>query len=231
MPAATRSVRPWFTHRRMLPKWAGFLLMGGMAVAFPAERAWLFFLVGLAIFFPSEYVVHRGVFHHFAHKPAGRVLSAQHVRHHEDPEDVDYLFNFPVISVGIGTLFFVGYYAFTRNLGAAAALSFGNFAGLLYYEWVHFAAHRPGSRPRTPWARWVKRTHLLHHYKNEHYWFGVTAPAGALDHAFGTYRKKDGVERSRSVRTLKPPADAVEAMAEEPVSGDAATVRSGSREG
>lgn len=46
----------------------------------------------------------------------------------------------------MGALYFVIYAAVTRDVGAAGARSLGDFVGLLYYEWVHFAAHRPGSR-------------------------------------------------------------------------------------
>lgn len=199
---ASRSLRPWFTHKRMIPKWAGLLLTGAVAFAFPAERQLLLFLVGLAIFFPSEYVVHRGVFHFFADKPAGKVLSKQHVEHHKRPDDLDYLFNDPRISVGIGSLYFIVYFAVTRDLGQAAALSFGNFAGLLYYEHVHFAAHRPGSRPWTPWSRFMKKWHLWHHFKHERHWFGVTSPL--FDFAFRSARRQVDVEPSPTVRTLVP---------------------------
>lgn len=197
---ASRSIRPWFTHPRMIPKWLGFALTGALAVAFPAPGAWLLFLAGLAIFFPSEYLVHRGVFHFFADKGAGKVLSRQHVEHHERPDDLDYLFNDPRISVTIGALYFGVYYALTRDLGASAALSFGNFAGLLYYEHVHLNAHRPGSRPWTPWSRSMKRYHLWHHYKHERHWYGVTSPV--FDHLFGSHARVEDVEHSPTVRTL-----------------------------
>lgn len=202
MRPATRSILPWFTHPRMIPKWAGLALTGALAVTFPAERALLLFGIGLLIFFPSEYAVHRGVFHFFADKPAGKVLSKQHVAHHHAPDDLDYIFNDPRISVSVGLVYFAAYLAISRDLGAAAALSFGNFAGLLYYEHVHLAAHRPGSRPWTPWSRYMKRFHLWHHYKHEKLWFGVTSPL--FDHAFGSHRDVRAVEASPTVRTLVP---------------------------
>lgn len=202
MRRATSSIGPWFTHKRMVPKWAGLAVMGALTFAFPASsQAWLF-LIGLLIFFPSEYVVHRGVFHFFADKSAGRVLSKQHVAHHHEPDDLDFLFNDPRISITIGSLYFVAYAAVTRDVGQAAALSFGNFVGLVYYEWVHFAAHRPGSRPWTPWSRYMKKFHLWHHYKHERHWYGVTSPL--FDVAFGSFRRQHEVEPSPTVRTLVP---------------------------
>lgn len=210
MNPASRSITPWFTHRRMLPKWAGLLATGAVAFFVPASAKLLLFGIGVLIFFPSEYLIHRGVFHHFADKPLGRVVSKQHVAHHKTPDDLDYLFNDPRISVGVGLLYFLIYLAATRDLGQAGALSFGNFAALLYYEHVHFSAHRPGSRPWTPWSKFLKKWHLWHHFKNEHHWFGVTSPV--FDWALGTHADPKAVEASPTVRTLVPRPDEVEWM-------------------
>lgn len=213
---ASRSIRPWFMHKRMIPKWSGFLLMGALSLSAlasgssPFVTLGILFAIGLAIFFPSEYLVHRGVFHFFADKPAGRVLSKQHVEHHKRPDDLDSLFNDPRISVSIGSLYFLIYWLVTRDLGQSAALSFGNFAGLLYYEHVHFAAHRPGSRPWTPWSRFMKKFHLWHHFKHERLWFGVTSPL--FDHAFGSNADHAKVEPSPTVRTLVPTQEQLEWM-------------------
>lgn len=213
---ATRSIRPWFTHKRMVPKWVGFLLMAALttwAIAqatSPLPTILVLFLIGLGIFFPSEYIVHRGMFHYFADKRAGAVLSKQHVEHHKRPDDLDYLFNDPRISVSFGTLYFVIYWAITRDIGQSAALSLGNFTGLLYYEHVHFAAHRPGSRPWTPWSRFMKKFHLWHHFKHEKKWFGVTSPV--FDYAFRSNADQTKVEPSPTVRTLVPTEEQQEWM-------------------
>lgn len=47
------------------------------------------------------------------------------------------------------------------------------FTLALYYEWVHYLIHTPYV-PRTWVYRRLWRNHRLHHYQNEHYWFGVT---------------------------------------------------------
>ena len=213
---ATRSIRPWFTHKRMVPKWTGFALMGGITLwalvtsAAPASSLALLFLIGVAIFFPSEYIVHRGMFHYFADKKAGAVLSKQHVEHHKRPDDLDYLFNDPRISLTVGLLYFLVCFGITRNLGQSAALSLGNFVGLVYYEHVHFAAHRPGAKPWTPWSRFMKKFHLWHHFKHERKWFGVTSPV--FDYAFGSNADQTRVEHSPTVRTLVPTEEQQEWM-------------------
>ena len=76
---------------------------------------------------------------------------------------------------------------------------FASYAILLTYEWCHFLIHTP-YRPRGRYYRSIWRGHRLHHYKNEHYWFGVTTNLG--DRVLGTFPDQGEVSRSRTARTL-----------------------------
>jgi hypothetical protein len=67
------------------------------------------------------------------------------------------------------------------------------------YEWCHFLIHTP-YRPRGRYYRTIWRGHRLHHYKNEHFWFGVTSTLG--DHLLGTAPDQSGVPKSNTARTL-----------------------------
>jgi sterol desaturase/sphingolipid hydroxylase (fatty acid hydroxylase superfamily) len=67
------------------------------------------------------------------------------------------------------------------------------------YEWIHFLIHT-GHRPRSRYYRSIWRNHLLHHYKNEHYWHGITNTVS--DRLLGTYRDQAEVPRSPTARTL-----------------------------
>lgn len=67
------------------------------------------------------------------------------------------------------------------------------------YEWCHFLIHTP-YRPRGRYYRSIWRGHRLHHYKNEHYWFGVTSTVG--DRLLGTAPEQAEVERSGTARSL-----------------------------
>ena len=67
------------------------------------------------------------------------------------------------------------------------------------YEWCHFLIHTP-YRPRRRYYRSIWRGHRLHHYKNEHYWFGVTSTVG--DHLLRTAPDQAEVRKSRTARTL-----------------------------
>lgn len=70
---------------------------------------------------------------------------------------------------------------------------------LFSYEWCHFLIHTP-YRPRRGYFKRIWRNHRLHHFKNEHYWFGVTTDLG--DVVLGTNPEQSTVAKSRTARTL-----------------------------
>ncbi len=74
-----------------------------------------------------------------------------------------------------------------------------SYAILAAYEWSHFLIHTP-YRPHGRYYRAIWRGHRLHHYKNEHYWFGVTSTVA--DHLLGTAPEQGGVPKSGTARTL-----------------------------
>jgi hypothetical protein len=85
--------------------------------------------------------------------------------------------------------------------GVAVALTAGltGFSMLLVYEWTHFLIHTT-YQPRTKTYRRIWRAHRWHHFRNEHYWFGVTIHTA--DRLLGTYPDKEAVELSPTARTL-----------------------------
>jgi len=85
------------------------------------------------------------------------------------------------------------------RLAHAATGLLGSYAILAAYEWSHFLIHTP-YRPRGRYYRAIWRGHRLHHYKNEHYWFGVTSTVA--DHLLGTAPDQARVAKSGTARTL-----------------------------
>jgi hypothetical protein len=73
------------------------------------------------------------------------------------------------------------------------------YALLGAYEWCHFLIHTP-YRPRGWYFRSIWRGHRLHHFKNEHYWFGVTSTVG--DRLLHTAPEQSAVSKSGTARTL-----------------------------
>lgn len=121
-----------------------------------------------------------------------------HYDHHEFPDDLKLLFlpiwySFPqmvAVSLVVGLI---------SNSTYGFAMFTGLSLALLYYEWVHYVAHRP-IKPKTAFGKWMKKVHLWHHFKNEHYWFGVTNPT--LDYMMGTFKDEREVEKSETARKL-----------------------------
>jgi hypothetical protein len=163
----------------------------------------LFILAGALLFHLSEYTTHRFLFH----APPSRfpwlrrMQHRLHYDHHVEPDRLDLLF-LPLWFV-IPNLAMTGLlaHAILSDWQAVTALLLGSILALLHYEWVHYVAHIP-YKPVTRFGRWMKKYHLWHHYKNEHFWFGVSNPV--LDVLHRTYRKPDQVTRSTTVRVLHP---------------------------
>jgi hypothetical protein len=174
-------------------------LLGGPKPVLPAAAC------GAALFFATEYGTHRFLFHARPSNVAAirRLQHRLHYDHHIDPAKLELLF-LPLWYV-VPNLAIAGaaYAALSRDRDVTASLALGNVLALLYYEWVHYVAHVP-YRPVTSFGRWIRKYHLLHHFKNEKRWFGVTNPA--FDALWGTYASPADVERSETTRLLFPEA-------------------------
>lgn len=124
---------------------------------------------------------------------------AQHRVHHENPRDLTILF-IPLPSLVIGQVAFaVIFVVLFRSAsmvltGLAAAMALG-----LYYEWMHFLAHT-SYRPRIRYFRNVGRAHRLHHFKSEHYWYGITNTIA--DRVLRTFPDKAAVPTSPTAQNL-----------------------------
>jgi dihydroceramide fatty acyl 2-hydroxylase len=141
-----------------------------------------------------EYVLHRFVFHFDAASVFGRnfVYSA-HLRHHENPKSTEYLFANLQFSVPIATAYWLVAWAVLGTWRAASYLFIGLITGYLCYESLHFLAHH--SRSRLALFRYLKKYHLLHHYRTPDLRFGVTSPV--FDLLFGSFRPVRDTVRSK----------------------------------
>ena len=167
----------------------------------PLSPLWI--LAGALVFYLSEYTFHRFLFHAPPSR-RGWLLRLQrrlHYDHHVEPSRLDLLFLplwFAVPNLAITGLIA---WALLGDWALAISLVLGAILALLQYEWVHYAAH-VAYRPHTRFGRWMKRYHLWHHFKNEHFWFGVSNPL--LDFVYRTWRQPEGVTRSSTARELYP---------------------------
>jgi hypothetical protein len=200
--------REFATDARVLFIAAEFVLAAVTTAVTPWSSASVWwFLGGIVFFFFVEYLIHRFLLHgtlRYVLPPAYK----GHVMHHAHPTEMRYLLTPNVYNIPSYAVVWILMWWITGDLHATAAFVTGVSAYQLYYEWTHFVSHRP-IIPKTPWGRWMKKFHLLHHYKNPHYWYGVTHPA--MDVILGTHVDWRAVETQRDA--VQPPSRHSEAPA------------------
>ena len=137
------------------------------------------FIIGLFLWTFGEYTLHRFLFHHQATSPvAERIFFLFHGVHHAQPQDKTRLvMPFPV-SIPMALIF---YGLFTLVLGVLLKIpqwinpmAAGTVVGYLIYDLVHYATHH--FPMRHGYAKFIKRYHMAHHYKNPGTRFGVSSP-------------------------------------------------------
>lgn len=188
-------------------------LIGGFLVGSVIARAtvgagsrWeLAIPAGLLAAFPLiEWIVHVAVLH-WRPRDLGPIhvdslLARKHRAHHADPRDLPLVFiPTPVLAWLLPAYILLAWLGMP-TASSALTLLVSVYAIMFGYEWVHYLVHSD-YRPRSHWFRHVWRNHRLHHYKNEHYWFGV-ATAGTADRLLGTYPATGDVATSPTVRAL-----------------------------
>lgn len=136
-------------------------------------------LAGLILWTFSEYTLHRFLFHHRPTSPRQeRIFFLFHGIHHAQPQvKTRLVMPFPV-SIPMAILF---YGAFYLILGVAlkspqwvAPLMSGFLIGYLAYDLTHYATHHFAMR--SGYAKYIKRHHMQHHYKDPATRFGVSSP-------------------------------------------------------
>ncbi|WP_153127269.1 sterol desaturase family protein [Peribacillus tepidiphilus] len=195
--------RDFFLHIDMIVMFTLFIGIASFVIG--KGLTWslfLYFAIGLVTFMFSEYITHRFLFHIKAPKNAFllKVLKRLHYDHHKDPNDLKLLFLpiwFSIPNLAVLSLIF---FFITSTLIGTLAFSLGLIFMLLVYEWKHYVAHRP-FKVKSKFGQWLKKTHILHHYKNENYWYGVSTPF--IDVLFGTLKDAKEVETSQTVKDLE----------------------------
>ncbi len=167
--------------------------------------------VTIAITGPVEWIIHKFLLHAPEDAWTSRTLGtgSGHRQHHLDPPEIEWL----MLRGTDAAVFITAFGAVTAAwvvplMWITGSAFLGPFLtawtlaalGLAHYEWVHLMVHTR-YRPRTRYYRRLARNHRLHHFRNEHYWLGVTANSG--DRLLRTYPKqKTDVPLSDTARTL-----------------------------
>jgi sterol desaturase/sphingolipid hydroxylase (fatty acid hydroxylase superfamily) len=146
--------------------------------AFPAYIP-VGFITGLFLWTFIEYSLHRFLFHHRPTSPRQeRIFFLFHGIHHAQPQDKTRLvMPFPV-SIPMAALFCGFFYlvlaVMLKSPQWVAPLIAGFLVGYLAYDLIHYATHH--FPMRSGYAKFLKRYHMQHHYKDPNTRFGVSSP-------------------------------------------------------
>jgi sterol desaturase/sphingolipid hydroxylase (fatty acid hydroxylase superfamily) len=181
------------------------LACAGARLAAGAFSPWDLAAAGavLALWPVQEWLIHVFLLHYEPRRILGRtrdfLVPRLHRAHHRDPWRLELVFiPLPVylgVPLALALVLWLSASSLPRTLSVLAVY----FALALDYEWIHFLIHTRYP-PRHALYRRLWRNHLLHHFKNEHYWYGVTMLGG--DRLFGTAADPDRVPTSPTARTL-----------------------------
>ncbi|CRK84972.1 sterol desaturase family protein [Neobacillus massiliamazoniensis] len=195
--------RNYFFHFDILFMIILFLVMTGLLVLkVQSFVVFIFFAIGLFTYMFGEYVTHRFLFHLKAPKNEFflNLLKRLHYDHHKYPNNLKLLFLPLWYSIPNFLILLTLFYLIVKKIDCTLAFGMGLVFMLLVYEWKHYIAHQP-IKPKTKFGVWLKKTHILHHYKNENYWFGVSNPF--FDIIFGTLKDEKTVETSSTAKDLE----------------------------
>lgn len=173
------------------------LIIYSFVFVFTAQQqgAWIAFGSGMVAFIIIEYAAHRFILHGVLAKWMTKAYKG-HEDHHDHPTDMVYLLTPNAYNVPNHILLWVVACIITGSLHLGSAALIGLSLYHLYYEWSHFISHR-AIVPLTPWGKWMKKYHLLHHFKSPNHRYGVTNPA--IDIIVGTYASLPGKTRKKDV--------------------------------
>jgi len=162
-------------------------------------------LVGIVAYWPiQEWLIHVFILHARPRTILGRSVDfrvpRKHRAHHREPWRLELLF-IPMHSFLYSIPVLLGlWWLVTPSLPLALTGITAHFALALHYEWVHFLVHTR-VQPRRAYYQRLWKNHRRHHFKNEHFWYGVTMLGG--DRLLGTAPDLAAVPTSKTARTLE----------------------------
>lgn len=209
LPATWREAVPEFL-RHASPRF----LLAALSVAVAARIAvggwspWdVVPVLALLAFWPiQEWLIHVFILHRRPTRWRGRTVDfrvpRKHRAHHADPWRLDLVF-IPFHSFAYSLPILVGLWLLVAPSTPLALTGIcAHLALALHYEWVHYLCHTRVS-PRLGYYQRLVKNHRRHHFKNEHYWYGVTTLGG--DRLLGTAPEPGAVPTSPTARSLGGP--------------------------
>ena len=136
-------------------------------------------ILGVLLWTFAEYTLHRFVFHYQPRTPRQEhIIFLFHGIHHAQPQDKTRLVMPFAVSIPMAALFYGLFYFFLAVLLKAQQwvnpLMAGFVIGYLTYDLIHYATHH--FPMHSGYAKYLKRYHMQHHYKDPTMRFGVSSP-------------------------------------------------------
>lgn len=155
------------------------LLISSLAGSSTASVVAAGFVTGLFLWTFAEYTLHRFLFHYKPTSPRQeRIFFLFHGIHHAQPQVKTRLVMPLPLSIPLAALFYGLFYVVVGLALHAPAwvdpLMAGFLTGYLAYDLTHYATHHFAMR--AGYAKFVKRHHMAHHYKDPNTRFGVSSP-------------------------------------------------------
>jgi hypothetical protein len=189
-------VRPW----HVIAIWVPFSLYMGYRAFTGDQNSVLafagFFALGVLAWTLLEYGLHRAIFH-FKPREDSEVQQDLafliHGIHHDYPWDADRLVMPPTVAALIAVIvWWPAKWAFGLHVHAWFA---GLVMGYVWYDLTHYYLHH--AVPTTAAGKWLRKYHLVHHFKTPNVRYGITTPLWDL--VFGTYPKDSYQEKAEEM--------------------------------
>jgi hypothetical protein len=161
----------------------------------------------LAVYPFGEWAIHVYLLHLEPFRFRGRrvelATAKAHREHHERPNHLGLILLAPLEAAALMLLavpVVLAAFSLVLPLRALVTAAFAGYVLIGIYEWTHFLIHT-AHRPKSRFYKAIWRNHRLHHFKNEHYWHGITSTVA--DRVLHTAPDQKDVPRSRTARSLR----------------------------
>jgi hypothetical protein len=161
----------------------------------------------LAVYPFGEWAIHVYLLHLKPFRFRGRrvelATAKAHREHHERPNHLGLILLAPLEAAAlmlIAVPVVLAAFSLLLPLRALVSAALAGYVLIGIYEWTHFLIHT-AHRPKSRFYKAIWRNHRLHHFKNEHYWHGITSTVA--DHVLHTAPDQKDVPRSHTARSLQ----------------------------
>jgi hypothetical protein len=161
----------------------------------------------LAVYPFGEWAIHVYLLHLKPFRFRGRrvelATAKAHREHHERPNHLGLILLAPLEAAAlmlIAVPVVLAAFSLVLPLRALVSAALAGYVLIGIYEWTHFLIHT-AHRPKSRFYKAIWRNHRLHHFKNEHYWHGITSTVA--DRVLRTAPDQKDVPRSHTARSLQ----------------------------